>query len=90
MGIPRRPCRGDFAGEEAAAYGYAASLRKNKQARFPLSFRSSRGFLATAVEIGHSNLLSVTLLHFGNAQTSLVLRSISATVLLELVHNTEI
>lgn len=48
------------------------------------------GFLAAAIKIGHGNLLSVTLLHFGNAQTSLVLRSTSATVLLELVHNTEI
>ena len=27
---------------------------------------SARGLLATAVEIGHGNLLSVTLLHFGN------------------------
>ena len=48
------------------------------------------GFLAVVGEIGHSNLLSVTLLHFGNDQTSLALRSTSATVLLELVHNTEI
>ena len=102
----------DFAGEEAAAYGYTASLRENKQAHFPLSFRSSRGFLtfgdvalarhseqapsalalcnvATAIKIGHGNLLSVTLLHFGNAQRSLALRSTSATVLLELVHNNE-
>jgi len=30
------------------------------------------------------------LLHFGNAQRSLALRSTSATVLLELVHNTDI
>ena len=47
----------DFAGEEAAAYGYTTSLRENKQAHFPLSFRSSRGFLATAVEIGHCEVL---------------------------------
>ena len=47
----------DFTGEEAAAYGYTASLRENKQACFPLSFRSSRGFLATTVEIGHCEVL---------------------------------
>ena len=47
----------DFTGEEAAAYGYAASLRENKQAHFPLSFRSSRGFLATAIKIGHCEVL---------------------------------
>ena len=52
---------------------------------------AARGFLATAIKIGHGNLLSVTLLHFGNAQTSLALRSTSATVLLELVmHRFEI
>jgi hypothetical protein len=48
------------------------------------------GFPAVVGEIGHGNLLSVTLLHFGNAQRSLALRSTSATVLLELVHNTDI
>ncbi len=48
------------------------------------------GFPAVVGEIGHGNLLSVTLLYFGNAQTTLALRSTSATVLFELIrHNNE-
>ena len=79
----------DFAGEEAAAYGYAASLRENKQARFPLSFRSSRGFLTFGdVALARHSEQAPSALALCNVAT---VRKIGhSKVLLELVHKFEI
>lgn len=56
----------DFTGEEAAggllAFGDVALARHSEQAPSALALCN----VATAIKIGHSNLLSVTLLHFGN------------------------
>ena len=56
----------DFTGEEAArgllTFGDVALARHSEQAPSALALCN----VATAVEIGHGNLLSVTLLHFGN------------------------
>lgn len=78
-----------FWGEEFALGGVGGFGEFGHQWLIGVDFAGeefSCALLAVVGEIGRCNLLSVTLLHFGNAQTSLALRSTSATVLFELVH----
>ena len=59
----RRPCRGDFAGEEAACglltFGDVALARHSEQAPSALALCN----VATAVEIGHGKVLLELVMH---------------------------